>query len=457
MAKAHLRRTTKDTAELDPQSIREKKTTRLVFKARLVNNKRNALRPVLGDLVWQKRGMAEKDEPWQDETHHPLTGMTAGSGVQLHLSSEELYHLTEVVRGLYGWFYNNEKRLPSGEVEIDLTRSAKIAKDVDIGANLDALLSKVPDEDVGKLFRRLAAGPGSANVVRSLASLPPADLADVGTLAGVGMLRRLLDVWRGNESNDNEGFWQRTLQNHAFILSQLFAAPVVMVGGQASVGGKSVLNSGGKVTDFLMKNALGGHVVLVEIKTPATGLMRSKEYRGGVFAPTEDLAGSVVQVLAQREKLLQSFAVLRNETEDSTGERLRVASPQCVVIVGHRRRLGTAAESDSFEWYRRGLRDVRVVTFDELFQRLQDLLDLLRSGDGAGKASASQVDGPDDRRSAVAAGGSGLTDPGPEHREDFNAHPADEGHHRRRARRSGPPPGRPGPCRRPAARVPCWC
>ena len=45
------------------------------------------------------------------------------------------------------------------------------------------------------------------------------------------------------------------------------------------MGGKNLEGVGGKEPDFLLQNALTGHVMIVEIKTPATPLLSRSAYR----------------------------------------------------------------------------------------------------------------------------------------------------------------------------------
>lgn len=76
--------------------------------------------------------------------------------------------------------------------------------------------------------------------------------------------------------------------------------------GKAYVGGKSVLNTGGNIVDFLVKNYLTNNAALVEIKTPGTRLL-GRLYRSGVYNPSDELSGSLMQVLNYRSSLQRDF------------------------------------------------------------------------------------------------------------------------------------------------------
>lgn len=185
-------------------------------------------------------------------------------------------------------------------------------------------------------------------------------------------LRTLLETWRTNRANGDERFWQRVLTANSLVLSQLFASPMVLHDEQAYVGGKAVDNRGGQLTDFMLRNKLTGSVTLVEIKTPLSRLVQPVEYRAGVHAPGTELTGAVAQVLSQRDKLLKTFYAL----VEGQDEGWRPFDPPLYVIAGDSEQLGTEAERRSFELFRNSLPSVTVVSFDELFGRLEALLEL---------------------------------------------------------------------------------
>src|SRR5437763_14607487 len=112
MTKAKIPQTGPDSAVVDPIVLRPGELTRIVFKPQIVNNKQDENKPVRGHLLWQKRGMSEVGPESTDETHLRLSTLTAGSGVKLELTSDELYVLTQAVRGLYGVYWKHDKTLP---------------------------------------------------------------------------------------------------------------------------------------------------------------------------------------------------------------------------------------------------------------------------------------------------------------------------------------------------------
>jgi len=203
-------------------------------------------------------------------------------------------------------------------------------------------------------------------------------LMQLNSALGVASLKRALLKWHENRENADEEFWQQLLAGHAFVLEQLFQVPVVVVKSKAYVGGKSVLNKGGRIVDFLVQNKITRAVALVEIKTPKTPLLGT-EYRAGVYNISEDLSGAVMQVLSYRDSLGQDRLSLLGD-EDIRAEAF---DPMCVVVIGQAgRELTDVNKRRSFELYRRQLSDVTVITHDEMWERTSRLVGVLEQGLG---------------------------------------------------------------------------
>lgn len=304
--------------------------------------------------------------------------MTAGSGIKLELKTEELYLLTQIVRGLYGVFWKNGNKLPRNGEEFELADYAKAAKTLDTFGNAAELLEVAGVDGFVSLIQLLAKQENASQVIQALSGLNYTDLNDLNALAGISLLKKSIDLWNENETNADEEFWQKTLSEYSFVISQVFSSPVVVIGEKAHVGGKNINNKGGKQTDFFLKSATTNHVLLVEIKTPVTELLDNSAYRQNVFAPSRELSGSVTQIGSYKLKLSKEFDSLRTETLDTTGENIRLVEPRCLVIIGNTSQLDTAAKVDSFEMFRRGLRNTDVITFDELFCKVSLLVTLLQ-------------------------------------------------------------------------------
>ena len=63
----------------------------------------------------------------------------------------------------------------------------------------------------------------------------------------------------------------------------------------------------------------------------------------------------------------------------------------CLVVIGSTAQLKSTAMKDSFEYFRRGQRTTEIITFDELFKKVEMLLNLL---EGRGYHNAQRTRKP---------------------------------------------------------------
>jgi hypothetical protein len=203
---------------------------------------------------------------------------------------------------------------------------------------------------------------------RALAERHPDQLMELQRDIELVTLERLidkLDSLMGNKSTEQQ--WHDVFANNPFILTLAFGLPVIAIGDQVSVGGRTFFGAGEKIADFLVKNDMTDNLALFEIKTPHTKLL-GRPYRPGVFPPSADLAGAVTQVLDQRYKLQ---AELNAKKAASRRYDLEAYAVRCVVIIGT-----TPEEPEqkkSLELFRNNLHDTLIVTFDELLAKLRHL------------------------------------------------------------------------------------
>ena len=167
--------------------------------------------------------------------------------------------------------------------------------------------------------------------------------------------------------------WQDFLNENPFILSLAFGYPIIKVKDQAFVGGRKISGSGDKITDFLVKNSLTNNTAIIEIKTPHEELLNVKSYRDGVYTPSTELSGSINQALDQKYRFEREIAQFK---ENSKIRDLETYSVHCCLIIG---KIPSGDDQQkSFEYFRRNSKSVDVTTFDELLEKLRQLLDFLK-------------------------------------------------------------------------------
>lgn len=162
---------------------------------------------------------------------------------------------------------------------------------------------------------------------------------------------------------------QRFFTENHWILSNILSMPVVLLGGKVYVGGKNIYNKGGKEADFLFKNKLTKNVFIIEIKTPLKKIIDTTDpYRKpDVFSIGKEVTGGLVQALDQKDNLQKEFYIL------SKGGDFLSFNPKVVLIIGNLNSLNKK-QIKSFELFRSNIKDVEIITYDELLKRTNLIL-----------------------------------------------------------------------------------
>ena len=184
-------------------------------------------------------------------------------------------------------------------------------------------------------------------------------------------LINVLGTWDAQRQNADEEFWQLTFNENSYVLSQVFAVPMVFLKDKAYVGGMKLDHGDARFVDYLFSAESSREAILIEIKTPTTRLMGGP-YRG-VRPPSRDLSGAVVQALEYRAELAKNLLSITGGTKYDVS----AFAPRVAVVVGDARaELLDEKSRRSFELYRTSLKDVEVITFDELFRKVEILAEL---------------------------------------------------------------------------------
>jgi hypothetical protein len=181
----------------------------------------------------------------------------------------------------------------------------------------------------------------------------------------------------------SEAQWQELFNENPFILNLAFGYPVIKIQDQAHVGGRRLAGSGETITDFLVKNGISNNAALFEIKRPDAPLLNKKPYRGNLYTPSSDLAGAINQMLDQRNKFQKEVAMIKESSRISNLESYAVHG---VLVIGMTPR--DVEQQKSFELFRGNSKDITIIAFDELLEKLKLLHGFLSSNMGeTGKAS----------------------------------------------------------------------
>jgi hypothetical protein len=361
--------TSRRTADIDPIILRETSMTRLIFRPVLLDNPGNPEAPMDGTFIYQRKTMSSE---WVDHSELPLSKLKAEEWVKIELKAAELLKLFEGLDSYYQLV--KDHGLVQGTKEfIPAPKSQALRSLI---ANEQQFHQALRDDELASaLLSGLIswiAGNERAVAAARLDGISLDELQQFDAVLGLARLQRFCRELEENAENDDEGYWQATLDSNGWAIAQVYAVPIMLVHEQVYVGGKRITNRSGNTADFLYKNSITENVVLVEIKTPATPLLGQK-YRNNVINVSSDLTGSQLQIMNARQSLIENFSSLMS----GEGAFRRPLSPRGLLIVGSADQLPEHDQRASFEMFRNNQRDIDIVTFDELRQKIELMIELL--------------------------------------------------------------------------------
>jgi hypothetical protein len=186
----------------------------------------------------------------------------------------------------------------------------------------------------------------------------------------------------------NEGTWQKFIEEYPWLIGSSVAPQFLHSWSrerlEQTVRGYSLAGPGKRADAVLRTAGAVSALVLVEIKHHQTPLLSKDAYRPGVWRVSGDVAGGVAQCQTTADETVNEFGKTLDEKDRAgfTVGTTFVCRPRTILVVGSLAEFVDDAghihhaKFESFERFRRGLRDPEIVTFDELFERARFVLDL---------------------------------------------------------------------------------
>lgn len=190
--------------------------------------------------------------------------------------------------------------------------------------------------------------------------------------------RELIDIPKAKE----ETTWQAFFERNEWILGlgadykyQRILQKEGNVSEQDLGGGNTV------ISDFLLSDFK--FVTFVELKKPSTPLFGNDKNRSGAWSLSRDLQNACSQILEQKAAGLIKFD---KPQEDSDGNLVseNAYDSKTILIVGNWNELENAdnyqearIKKKTFELYRKDSRNIEILTFDELFERAEYIVNNL--------------------------------------------------------------------------------
>lgn len=363
--------TSNKTATVQAMVLRENKTTRISYIPKIIDKGDDWSNSVSGCFIAQRKG---PNESWDDIDGISLSNLKKGEWTkfELHSSdllnalnySEELKKMCMQEKSLYK-IHNKQilildenvdkeeiktlvGMIDNSEYSIDIIKD--ILKNNDNWKDIIAFLYQDDNKD-----RFLDA-------IQSLKSENKNELFNILNLSRINP-----KIIKENLSNSQEEFWQKLFNDNPQFIYCIIPSMMQIIGSKAFVGGKNINNKGGSIADFIFNSNIK-NVSIIEIKTPTTPLLGS-QYRDNVYCPSKDLTAAIIQVKEQKDTFLKEYNSFRSKYMDENKE-LYAFDPKCYLIIGSTDGMD-AVKIKSLNLYRNELRNVEIITFNELYKKLE--------------------------------------------------------------------------------------
>lgn len=348
---------------IDPIVIEENSSTRKVLIVDL-NDKKKDLGETIGITIVHQR--KKLNDQWEDVESIPLSSLKGGEGVKLNLDSKNTRIIYNELTKLYALV--DKEGVQFGVKEFTVAKAEEIIR---VPKNRKTIIERLLAEKFGE------------EVWSELISSNP-DLATKLAIARVQTNRsKTLEIFKTNleSNNSNEGFWQAFFTENDWIFGYgLNYQFLHLLNDQPDYGGRNFSGKGSQKGDYLLQTVADSQfTVLVEIKTPATPLLsyvkseprQVKNPRNDVWLLSSELLGAISQIQVN----CRTWSIDSQRAENVRSlekENIFTVEPKGILIIGN---INELSRNESivccFESYRRNIKNPDILTFDELYNRAE--------------------------------------------------------------------------------------
>lgn len=175
-----------------------------------------------------------------------------------------------------------------------------------------------------------------------------------------------------------EADWQRFFEKNEWIFGYgLTYKYIKILQREAHVSRTDLNGSNDVITDFLLSDSR--FTKIVELKTPKTALFENRRNRADSWRLSTALTDAVSQILAQKANW-EIEGAGQNYTADGDLVTEHAYDVECILIIGDHSNIGGSQrekvmKAKTLELYRRNLRCIEILTYDELFERAKYIVE----------------------------------------------------------------------------------
>jgi hypothetical protein len=179
-----------------------------------------------------------------------------------------------------------------------------------------------------------------------------------------------------------ESWWQKYIQGNILLIQQGYIKAL----GKLNIAVGTI-----KLPDFSLVTH-DNYLDILEIKKPNTSLLKLDKDRNNYYWDTE-----IAKAISQVENYIENVSNHRNDIraflKDTYNLEVRAIRPRGIILAGDARKIKDAKMSADFRLLREGIKNVTVLTYDELVTRLRNYITVLEEFSNAGEQTKSKAKG----------------------------------------------------------------
>jgi hypothetical protein len=164
----------------------------------------------------------------------------------------------------------------------------------------------------------------------------------------------------------SEDFWQKFIRSNILLIQQGYIMAIEKM--NTAIGNT-------KYPDFSLVTH-DSYLDILEIKRPNTGLLKHDESRDNYYFDRE-VSQAVIQVENYISMVTEHASDVRSYILDTYKIDLKVVRPRGIILAGDTRSLEEQKPKDDLRLLSQGLKNITIVTYDELLTRLKNYIEVL--------------------------------------------------------------------------------
>lgn len=163
-----------------------------------------------------------------------------------------------------------------------------------------------------------------------------------------------------------ESWWQSYVKSNILLMQQGYITAIEKL--NTAIGDT-------RFPDFLLVTH-DNYLDVMEIKKPNTPILKADTSRGNYYFDSE-ISKAVIQTENYIHNVSRHQDTVRSHLKDRHNIEIRAVRPRGLILAGDSRSFTTPKEQDDFRLLSQGIKNVMIVTYDELLTRLQNYIAVL--------------------------------------------------------------------------------